>query len=746
MKFKNFLSTILFFSFCAVLYGQNFNRKEIPVFKNNKPLQLPFAGGLKAGQFSNIDLNQDGIKDLFVFDRNGDQVLPFIKTGLPGSLDYVFAPEFISVFPKMRNWALIVDFNHDGVEDIFCSSGLYPASIEVWKGKRDSNDRLTYDLLTFDYGIPEILQFPISNGYTQIYVSSIDLPAIVDADGDGDIDIISFEADGSFASFYKNMSMEENLGIDSLKFIRADICWGKFAENQFNEEIFLSNDAFACAPGFTSEGNSGIRHSGSSLTVFDNDGDGDMDVIIGDLASSKLKRLFNGGSNMLALMTRLETNFPPDDITLDLDVFLAAYYVDVDGDNIRDLIVTPNDVNSGQSEKHVWLYKNTGTDSAPVFKFTKDNFLIDEMLFFNGGSHPAFADLNADGLQDILIGTNGIILKDGNRKYRMVLLLNNGTSQAPSYIIEDEDFLNFSDFGEFTGRFAPAFGDMDGDGDEDLIVGDARGSLYLVVNNAGKNNPMTFDPPLYFYADITVGQNAKPQIIDLDNDGLNDLLIGEKNNQLNYFNNTGSVGMPIFSSEANINPNTDQAGNIFMGNDFYTQNGAPFFIKSEGKLLMLFGTEDAGIFTYDQIEGNIYNSFNTLYTKTGNINQGRKVTLALQDIDNDGYYDMAVGNERGGIVFYNTIFTTDSSSSVDQYDYHQSHVNIFPNPASSSVFINTEVEKMHVTLENMAGNHIMMLKNNESNELPDLSDGIYIIKAMSKSGIQVKKLIIIGQK
>jgi len=744
MKLFNLTVPYILLCFPFALSGQNFDRVDIPVYQNNKRLLLPYTGGLKAGQFSNIDLNQDGIKDLFVFDRNGDQVLPFIKTGLPGSFEYRFAPEYVSVFPEMRNWALLVDFNHDGVEDIFCSSGVYPGSMEVWKGKRDDIGRITFRRLTFGYGIPEILQFPISNGYTQIYVSSIDLPAVEDADGDGDIDIISFEADGSFASFYKNMSVEENLGIDSLKYERADICWGKFAENQFNEDITLSSDAFSCASGFTSGGNSGVRHSGSTLSIFDNDGDGDMDLLIGDLASSKLKRLYNGGTKQTAHMTSVELNFPAEDVSVNLDVFLAAYYVDVDGDNKRDLIVTPNDINSGESENHVWLYKNTGSDSAPVFKFIKDDFLIDEMLFFNGGSHPVFADVNGDGLLDLLVGTNGILKKGGSKTYRMILLINNGTATAPSYVVEDEDFLQFSQYGEFTGRFAPAFGDIDDDGDEDLMVGDARGLLYLAINKGGKNKPMEFEPPVYLYADISAGQNAKPQIIDLDNDGLKDLLIGEKNNQLNFFKNTGIIGMPKFSSEPSIFPNTDQAGKIFTANDFATQNGAPFFIKSQGKLIMLMGTEDADIFAYDQIEGQIYSTFNVLYSKTGNIIQGRKVTVALADIDNDGYYEMAVGNERGGIVFYNTIFKIDSISSIAVPDNIVPKIALFPNPTYSTLYVKTSDDSIALSLESIVGNHIMTLECNQSNNLPPLPAGLYLVKATTQSVIATYKLIILS--
>lgn len=66
---------------------------------------------------------------------------------------------------------------------------------------------------------------------------------------------------------------------------------------------------------------------------------------------------------------------------------------------------------------------------------------------------------------------------------------------------------------------------------------------------------------------------------------------------------------------------------------------------------MLLGSEAADISAYNMIEGNIYNIFNLVYNKIGNINQGSKVTQALADIDGDGYYEMAVGNERGGLVF-----------------------------------------------------------------------------------------------
>ncbi len=724
------------------LASQDFNRLNVPCHQDGHDLKFPLTGGLRAGQFSNIDLNQDGTMDLFVFDRNGDVILPFVKTGAPGSLDYRFAPEYITSFPSLRNWALLTDFNGDGVEDIFASSSVIPACIEVWRGMRDNAGRLSFKMVTFGYGMPEILQFPVTGGYTQIYASNIDLPAIADMDGDGDVDILSFEPDGSYASFYRNLSIDKNLGLDTLIYERGDICWGKFAENQFNEDIYLSSNPFSCADGFHSGGNTGARHSGSTLTALDGDEDGDMDLLIGDLASLRIKYLSNGGTLSTPFITSLDISFPSYDVPADMDIFLGAYHADVNADGKRDLIITPNDINSGQNENHVWLYLNEGTDAAPIFRLNKKDFLIDEMLNFNSGSHPAFADVNADGLQDLVIGTNGIYRRANPRLYRMILMLNKGTATSPVFEVTDGDYLGFSGFGEETGRYAPTFGDIDNDGDTDLMVGDSRGVLYLSNNKAGPGQPYDFDNPVYKYADISLGQNAKPAVSDMNGDSLIDLLIGEKNNQLNFFKNSGTAPSPVFNPDASQSPNTDNAGKIFTGNDFATQNGAPAIFSSEGKKMMLLGTEDADLMLYDQLEDNVYSSFNLAGLRTGGINEGRKVTPALADIDGDGYYELALGNERGGLTLYNTPYKASPSSG---YNPAPSNIimDIIPNPASDRVLILTNTTINNVFITDIAGRFIpgTIYKDTILN-LPNMVDGIYFLHLCTDNGTATKKLVI----
>lgn len=739
MKFNFGLYVLLLFWCTFVINAQNFDRINIDILDEGKLLPNSMAGGIKNGQFSNIDLNGDGVEDLFVFDRTGDRVLTFVKKGPLGSTEFEFDPSYISIFPTLTNWALLYDFNRDGIVDIFTGSKFYP-SIEVWKGQKDLSGRTTFRKLTFDYGdFPESLQFPINPGFTPIYVNSFDVPAIDDVDSDGDYDIITFESDGSYASYYKNVSVEENLGLDSLKYIRQDICWGKFSESQFNEEITLSNNIFSCAPAFTS-GNSGGRHSGSSLTLFDQDGDGDKDMLIGDLANSKIKKLLNGGDKELALITEIEFNFPKNDVTPQIDVFLASYFVDINGDKKRDLIVTSNDINSGDNNSHIWAYINEGSDNAPIFKNISKNFLVDQMAYFNSGTHPAFADVNADGLMDIVIGTNGSKQLGSAKLNKIVLLLNIGTASNPKYTIENKDFLGFSIYDDKVGRFSPAFGDLDGDKDVDLVIGQVNGTLFYLENIAGENKAMVFAPPKAFYFDINVGRNAKPQIIDLDTDGLSDLVVGVNNNLLYFFKNIGSKNNPIFNSDGSTLPNTDDLGQVFPNNNNDTKNGAPFFFNTPEETLMLMGSNAAELTVFGNIDNNVFGAYDKKFSKLGNINAGLRSTASLADIDNDGYYEIAVGNESGGITFYNTIFKTDKITQTNESLEDQ--IYMFPNPASQSVYISVLGDVEKISLFDAFGQQIMALSNHQYNDITRTPSAVYFIKIETKAGNTIKKLVV----
>ena len=104
-------------------------------FENGNKLELATAGGLRNAKFSNFDFNGDGIKDIYAFDRTSGRSLCFVNLNDSESIRYRYAPEYEAAFPKISNWALLYDFNKDGIEDLFClptTPGI--PGVEVWRG------------------------------------------------------------------------------------------------------------------------------------------------------------------------------------------------------------------------------------------------------------------------------------------------------------------------------------------------------------------------------------------------------------------------------------------------------------------------------------------------------------------------------------------------------------------------------------------------------------------------------------
>jgi hypothetical protein len=116
IHFRDTLFLFLLFSF-TILFGQE--RFEVGVKFTNE-ISMPWNGGFNAPQFSNIDLNRDGITDMISFDRQGDMLRTYIH--LPASGRWQLNWDYAKIFPPLVDWVLILDYNHDGVEDLFTSS------------------------------------------------------------------------------------------------------------------------------------------------------------------------------------------------------------------------------------------------------------------------------------------------------------------------------------------------------------------------------------------------------------------------------------------------------------------------------------------------------------------------------------------------------------------------------------------------------------------------------------------------
>ncbi|MFO7615610.1 MAG: hypothetical protein R6W71_13330, partial [Bacteroidales bacterium] len=105
MKFNKIYTFILVIVVCFVsllLIAQYPENSQILVKSpQGQTYKYPWAGGMNSCQFGMLDINRNGVKDLVVFDRVGNRILPFLFTGTPGNPEYVYAPGYASFFPDL---------------------------------------------------------------------------------------------------------------------------------------------------------------------------------------------------------------------------------------------------------------------------------------------------------------------------------------------------------------------------------------------------------------------------------------------------------------------------------------------------------------------------------------------------------------------------------------------------------------------------------------------------------------------
>ena len=678
---------------------------------NNQNIPNPWSGGLNSCQLSEIDLNLDGTKDLFIFERTGNRILPFINNGISNTISYNYESEYINAFPNLSDWALLIDYNADGKEDLFAYNG---GKVKVYRNS-SSTTQLEFTLLSNQ------LITDYSGSPFQLYVSRVDIPAIADVDNDGDVDILTFQSLGGYIEFHENLSMDLYGHADSLIFTMSDPCWGDVYEGL---NTYTLND---CNTPLINP-----RHTGSSILAIDIDNDSDKDLILGDVSYNNLNLLTNGGSTSSPLITAVDQNFPANNNNTtgtDITAFPAAFYLDVNNDGLKDLIASPNIANNCENKESLWLYLNSGSNTAPIFNLHQKNFLQDNTLDFGAGAYPLFYDYNSDGLLDIICGNFGYF-NSGDNVGQLAVLKNTGNLNQATFTLVDDDFANLSNLPLNTllnipvAGVSPTFGDLDGDGDDDMILGDADGKIHYFENSAGPGNTLQLNLHTPNFYNIDVGQYSAPVLWDLNQDNLLDLVIGKLTGDLLFLPNTGNISVAVFDTIINDFGQVNVA-NLFAGYGY----SRPTFYTENNATQLLVGSESGHIYKFNNIDNNLDGAFTVVDTFAFDIWDGIKTSVSYQDLNNDNVRDLIIGNQSGGLIYYQSDTANTKISEVPK------KLHVFPNPATNNIYIENEGEK---TIYNIFGKVIMKTKKKHFN-IQHLANGIYWIKCNKRVGKIIKQ-------
>src|SRR6476661_6576465 len=291
--------------------------------------------------------------------------------------------------------------------------------------------------------------------------------AVGDVDNDGDLDLLAAAADNSSSGITGTVSVRINNG------------QGIFSGSQ---EVSVGRDP-------------------QGISLGDFDGDGALDFVTVDYNSSTLTVCLNDGSGNFNYRQAVRVGFTPSNV-------LTA---DVDGDGDLDLVVP---------------YLNGTTISV---HYNQGNGLFTNSQLITVGYNPtcmAVGDVDADGDLDLVVGHGATYMNAS----KISVCLNSGSGQ----------FTVSQSLPISTDPWDATIGDIDGDGDLDLVEAAYSQNRVAVQLNDGRGN---FSPRSTIYLAGTQNLRVAVGVTlgDVDGDGDLDLLGSSVDNTISVHLNNGTA-------------------------------------------------------------------------------------------------------------------------------------------------------------------------------------------------------------
>jgi hypothetical protein len=556
------------------------------------PYEFPFLGGIEVPRIQFADIDGDGDSDLFLQERP-NEVAYFENTGSRTSPKFIWRTDRFHDL-KVGDWSRFVDFDGDGDLDVLSEERF--SHIRAYENRGSAREpafALIADSVRNSAGAP-------------IFSDRQNIPFIVDLDCDGALDLFLGRIDGTVSRF------EAPEAVSPGEVPTFDLLTDRFEDIEIVAQL------------------GGTLHGANSMIFHDLDGDDDLDLLWGDFFEPGLLFIENVGNCWTPNLRVDPVPFPAAD-TVKTSGFNASALADLDGDGEKELYLgvlggAYNPVASSAENFH--MYRRGDDDQ---FELVTRSYL--GTFDLGNETVPALGDLDGDGDLDLLVGSKVDPVE--TRVGRLHLIENIGTAEMP--ILEERGPMGLSS--QF--HQAPTLGDLDGDGDLDLVLGNWRQGVELWENDSSPEGGVSFTQVDSMAASLPRGSNTIPALGDLDGDGDLDLLIGESAGNVNFFRNEGDRGSPRFALVE------EEFAGIDVG-----RRSAPSLVDSDGDGdLDLWVGSETGSITYYRNDGSATEAIFTLVPEM-ELTLYPYSTAAWGDLDGDGDRDLMTGGVGGGIVYF----------------------------------------------------------------------------------------------
>ncbi|MBK1708476.1 FG-GAP-like repeat-containing protein, partial [Marichromatium gracile] len=491
-------------------------------------------------------------------------------------------------------------------------------------------------------------------------------PTFADIDADGDLDVFV----GTTTTMTVNNGGGDGNGVNGILF--------------FENTGDASNPAFSSAItnpfGLSDVGN------GASPSLVDLDGDGDLDLVVGNLGGDLLFFENTGTASSAAFGNAQTTAFGLEQNSQAYDFAFA----DLDGDGLVDAFV-------GNDSGELFYFHNTGSATQPDFAAPSASpFGLSPV---DRSTTPTLADIDGDGRLDLLVGGySGDIW----------LFENTGSTSEPAFASAVSNPYGLTNVGVYS---SPALADLDADGDLDALVGNSDGDLLLFrngtppgvtlsqssveVTEGGATATYTLVLDTQPSADVTVTLDTTNDQVGVDQTTLTftpedwdtpqQVTVTAVDDSVGEGPHRGVISHTVTSTDSGYDgaaidnvqiavtdddlpteePTFQPPQVNPLGLDDVGASASPTFadIDADGDLDVFVGNDSGDLLFFENTGGASNPDFSSASTNPfGLSNVDNYTAPSLADLDGDGDLDLVVGNWRGDLLFFENTGTASEAA------------------------------------------------------------------------------------